>query len=430
MKAHWSYLIATALLLAGCGGAAPAAAPASPSSPLGSGAAKPAAPAAASTSAAASAKPAASGAPAGSASAKPAASGTGKPYTFGVMIPLTGPAANIGANFRRAIDLAVEQINAAGGVDGWTLEPNYQDHRATAQGGTEAMNQLANIAKVPYSVASFSGPTLAAQPVAAQQHILLVNSGATDSNLLNKPWLYNNQAMAPQLMPPLADYAAGEGKRKAAMLVSNDPYGDGSRKAFAPAFQKGGGQIVADETFPLNATDFGAQLTKMKASNPDVLMQVAVGVTQGQLLKQTRALGIQTEVIGPLGTSDTIKLGGDAANGFIDSSIAVDPNTTDPEAKKFLTSFQQKYNVPAEWNDGTVYETVYLLRDLIDEATKAGADPRSGDALLKALQAHPEFHNFIAGGTVKFNAQQSVDRALAIRKVTDGKFQTIKVVTS
>ena len=84
------------------------------------------------------------------------------------------------------------------------------------------MNQLANIAKVPYVMSSFSGPTLAAQPVAAQNHMLLLNIGGTDSSLLSKPWLYNDQVMAPHLMPPLAEFSFGEGKRKAAMLSSND----------------------------------------------------------------------------------------------------------------------------------------------------------------------------------------------------------------
>jgi hypothetical protein len=60
---------------------------------------------------------------------------------------------------------------------------------------------------------------------------------------------------------------------------------------------------------------------------------------------------------------------------------------------------------------------------------KSGGDPRSGDALLKALQAHPEFHNYLAGGTVKFAADQSVDRELAIRRVVNGKFEVQKLVT-
>jgi ABC-type branched-subunit amino acid transport system substrate-binding protein len=157
-------------------------------------------------------------------------------------------------------------------------------------------------------------------------------------------------------------------------------------------------------------------------------MAVAVGQTQGQMVKQARALGLNVEILGPLATADLITYGGDAANGFVDSGIAVDPKTTDPGAKKFLDAYQKKYNAEAEWDIGTPYEGTYLLRDLIDGTVKAGGDPRSGDALLKALQAHPEFHNYLAGGTVKFASDQSVDRTLAIRRVVNGKFQVEKLV--
>ena len=113
-----------------------------------------------------------------------------------------------------------------------TLEANVQDHKASAQGGVAAMNQLVNIARVPYVISSFSSPTLASQPIAEQNKVLLVNSGGTDLSLLNKPYLYNNQVMSHNLVPPLARFAWDNGHRRAAMLSNNDAYGDGNRKVF------------------------------------------------------------------------------------------------------------------------------------------------------------------------------------------------------
>jgi branched-chain amino acid transport system substrate-binding protein len=415
------------LCLAACGGQAqPAAAPSKATS--ASPTAKPAG------SAATAAKPAGSAAtaakPAGSAAtaAKPAASAAGKSYSFGAMLVLTGPAASIGEQNRRGMQLAVDDINAAGGVAGWVLAPNTQDTKATAQGGTEAINQLVNIGKVPFVISEFSGPTLAAQPVVAQNHVLMVNAGGTDSNLLNKPWLYDNQVMIPHLAAPLAKYAWDQGYRKLAMLVTNDAYGDGGRKAFTEAWQKLGGQIVADELFPVNATDFTAQLAKVKAGNPDVVMTVAVGQTQGLVVKQARAFGIQAPFITPLATADLTKIAGPAAEGTIDAGIATDLKTTDPAAKQFIDHYRQKYNEDPDWTEGTIYEVVYLLRDLIDQVTKQQGDPRSGDALLKALEAKPEFHNALAGGSVRFGSDHSVLRTLALEKVVNGKFETISLV--
>jgi branched-chain amino acid transport system substrate-binding protein len=368
---------------------------------------------------------------AGGAAAQPtSAPANGSTYAFGVLVPLTGPAASIGTDFRQGLDMAVDEINASGGAAGMRLEPNVQDHKGTAQGGVEAMNQLVNIARVPFVISTFSSVTLAAQPIAAQNSVVLVNVGGTDSTLLEKPWLYDNQVMAPHLMPPLAQLAWDEGKRNAALLTSNDAYGDGSRKAFRDAWEKLGGKIVGDELFAIGATDFSAQLTKLKAANPDLVMAVAVGEPQGLILKQARALGLQADFMGPLATDDLIRVGGPAAEGFIDSGIAVDPNTQDAQAKRFLEGFKQRYGKDAYWGNGTMYEAVYLLRDLVTEVVKEGGDPQSGQALLKALQGHPEFHNFLAGGTVRFTDDHSVDRTLANRKVVNGQFQVFKIAAS
>src|SRR5947209_9486019 len=113
---------------------------------------------------------------AGPAANAPAAAGT---FTFGVLLPLTGPAASIGTINRNGLDMAVDEINQQGGAGGLKLDPNVQDHKGTAQDGVAAMNQLVNIARVPAVLSTFSGPTLAAQPIAAQNKVVLVNSGGT-----------------------------------------------------------------------------------------------------------------------------------------------------------------------------------------------------------------------------------------------------------
>lgn len=365
--------------------------------------------------------------PAGSTSGGTAGQAGGD-YRFGVMIPLTGPGAVIGEAYKRGLDMAVSEINASGGVGGMKLVPDVQDHKGTAQGGTEAMNQLANIDKVPYVVSSFSSSTLAAQPTAAQNKILLMNAGGPDTSMLNKAYLFNNQVMAPSLMPPLAQYVWGQGKRKAALLTSTDPFGDGNRTAFKAGWAKLGGQVVADELFQIGATDFTAQLAKIRSSNPDVILAVAVGQTLGQIVQQARASGITATIVGPLATDDVIRLGGKGAEGFLDDGIAVDPSTTDAGAKHFLDAYKQKYGSYPDWISGTMYESVYLLRDLVQAVQKQGGDPKSGEQLQKALMANPQFHNYLSGGTVKIQADHGIQRDIAIREVKDGKWTVVKTV--
>ncbi|MCA1644821.1 MAG: ABC transporter substrate-binding protein [Chloroflexi bacterium] len=424
VKRFWTLGSVAFALIVGCAPAAQQATPAAaPTKPVA--AASPAASSAPAAKPSAAAAPVSS--PVASTAARPAAKPTGASYSFGVLIPITGPAGSVGETFRPGFEMAIDEINNSGGAANMTLEANVQDHKGTAQGGVEAMNQLVNIGKVPYVISTFSSVTLASQPIAAQNKVVLINAGGTDTSLLGKPWLYNDQVMAQDLLPPLAAFGFETGK-KAAMFTSNDAYGDGSRKVFRDSWEKLGGQIVGDELFPLDATDWSAGLNKIKATNPDVVMIVAVGQTQGRLIKQARALGVPGLYVGPLSSNDAINAGGDATEGFVDAGIAIDPNTTDPDAKRFIDTYRQKYGGEVDWPAGTMYESTYLLRDLIEAVVKDGGDPRSGDALLKALQAKGEFKNYLAGGIVRFKADQSVARAIALRKVDHGKFTVVRVI--
>jgi branched-chain amino acid transport system substrate-binding protein len=351
-----------------------------------------------------------------------------KTYTFGAMFPLTGPAAEIGQEFETGLDMAVDDINAKGGVDGWKLKAVVVDHKGTALGGAQAMNQLVNLDKVPFVITTFTGVALTAQPIAEQNSVLLMNVGGTSNNLLDKPWLYNDQVMGEPLNAPLAQYGYDKGGRTAALLTSEDAYGKDDGIAFSAAWAKLGGKIVASETFPLTATDFTAQLTKIRAAKPDVLYAVAVGDTQGLLVNQARALDIKSLMVGPLLTQGLIKLGGKAAEGFVGSGISVDPNTKDPVAKAFLDAYKAKYNRLPEWDGGTPYEAVRYLAALIHDVVRAGGDPRSGAALQKALEARPTFQNYLSGGQVHILKDHGSVRALDVQTVRDGKFVTIKVV--
>jgi branched-chain amino acid transport system substrate-binding protein len=350
-----------------------------------------------------------------------------KTYSFGAMLPLTGPAASIGTVFQQGLDMAVDKINADGGVDGWMLKALVVDHKATAQGGVMAMSQLVNLDHVPYVLSSFSSVALVSQPIAAQNHVLLINIGGPSDNLLDRPWLYNNQVMGVTLNDPLAKYLHQRGLKTAALLTSEDAYGRGDAGDFTKAWEALGDKIVAADTFPINATDFTPQLTKIRSANPDVLYIVAVGSTQGLLVKQARALGIKSQIVGPLATDALIKVGGAAASGFLATGIAVDPATEDPAARSFLDAFKSKHGHYPEWDSGTAYEAVYLLADLIHEVDAKHGDPRSGDALLAALKANPTFQDYLAVGKVTFRADHGSARAVAIQEIKDGKFITVKV---
>jgi branched-chain amino acid transport system substrate-binding protein len=234
--------------------------------------------------------------------------------------------------------------------------------------------------------------------------------------------------MGAPLDQPLATYLHDQGLGSAALLTSDDAFGRDNGSAFTKAWTDLGGKIVASETFPLSATDFTPQLIKIRAADPQALYVVAIGDTEGLVAKQARALGISAEMGGPLVTDSTIEIAGAAANGFLDTGIAVDPSTSEPEAKVFLDAYKDKYGSYPQWPMGTPYEAVRLLASLIHDVVADGGDPQSGAALLKELEAHPSFQNYLSGGKVTLLKDHGSTRAIAIRQVKDGKFVTVKIV--
>ena len=351
-----------------------------------------------------------------------------KTFTFGALLPLTGFAAEIGQEQSQGMQAGVDAVNARGGVAGWTLKAIPLDHKGTAAGGVQAFNQLVNLEKVPYALMGFAAVILATYPMAVQNQVLVLNIGGISTNLLDKPWLYNNQLIGEPLNVPLAQYAREHGIRTAATLVGEDPLGRDNAAIFSAAFSKRGGTIVAGETFPIGATDFSAQLAKIRTANPDAIFNIVAGDTQGLIVKQARAAGFKGLFLG-LGQPTLAQLAGDAADGFISAGLAEDWNSTNRNVRQLYTAYKSKFGKQPSWIGGTVYEGVLLLAKLIESVVRSGKDPRSGAALQAALEASPSFPNCLSGGQVVFRKDHGCTRAVALSELRAGKWATVRVIT-
>lgn len=362
------------------------------------------------------------------AAAGPSFAQTSKTYTFGALLPLTGFAAEIGQEQSQGMQAGVDAVNARGGVAGWTLKAIPLDHKGTAAGGVQAFNQLVNLEKVPYALMGFAAVILATYPMAVQNQVLVLNIGGISTNLLDKPWLYNNQLIGEPLNVPLAQYAREHGIRTAAILVGEDPLGRDNSAIFNTAFTKRGGTIVASETFPIGATDFSAQLAKIRTANPDAIFNIVAGDTQGLIVKQARAAGFKGVFLG-LGQPNLYQLAGDAAQGFISAGLAEDWRSSNRNVRQLYTSYESKFGKQPSWIGGTVYEGVLLLAKLIDNVARSGKDPRSGAALQAALEASPSFPNCLSGGQVVFRKDHGCTRAVALSELRGGTWVTVRVIT-
>ena len=139
------------------------------------------------------------------------AAAQGAPIKIGAILPLTGSGASYGVWMKGGAEMAAEEINAAGGIAGRKLEVIYEDHAADASKAVNAMRRLVEVEKVPFSLTSYSAPTLAIQPIAVQNKVVIMNGGGQSDSLANKDYLYNNIPVVSNEVGVIADWLASGG---------------------------------------------------------------------------------------------------------------------------------------------------------------------------------------------------------------------------
>ena len=221
------------------------------------------------------------------------------PIKIGASVPLTGEAASYGEITKAGIDLAVKEINDAGGVNGRMIEVVFEDDKCASE-GSNVFNKLVNIDKVDAIV----GPVCSA---AAGPGIPIAQNGQTPTIIwASAPGLTKTGDYIFRTYPSDsfqgkfgAEFAFNTLKKKnvAVVYVKND-WGQGLRDTFTKVFTELGGKIVFDEGVPQDSTDLRTVITKMKATNPDMIYYPMYPASAIAGLKQMKALGIKAQVMG------------------------------------------------------------------------------------------------------------------------------------
>jgi len=211
-------------------------------------------------------------------------------YRIGAYLPLTGWAANYGEDAKRGIELAVEEVNGAGGIRGKKVEVLFEDSGGNPKQAVSAVQKLINIDKVSVVVGGlFSGEALATGPIFQGSKTPSIATQASHQDV-TKPGDYIFRIAPPVTMEYLVlDYAYKVigARRYSALLFSTD-MGRESAKMAEEYFPKLGGKIAKIEFFPTGTTDFKTHLLKIKQENPDVI-EIKGGIKEvAQIFKQFR----------------------------------------------------------------------------------------------------------------------------------------------
>lgn len=305
---------------------------------------------------------------------------------IGAIAPLTGPAATYGLSVQEGAKLVEKEVNDKGGINGKKINFVFQDDQADQNASLNAFNKLVDDEK---AVAIFgpvtSGATLAVAPKATAAKVPLITPTATEPSItkVGGDFVFRGCYVDSYQGIALGKYAAIDlSKKKAAVLYNvGSDYSKGVAEAFKTEYEKNGGNIVEYLTYNKDDKDFNAQLTKIKNSNPDVILMPDYYNVVGLIAKQARDTGITATFLGGDGweSSELYKIGGDAVKGalYINHYFQGDDSKL---VKEFVESYKKEYNKEPDAFAALAYDSAKVLVKALEESNST-----DGDKIREAL---------------------------------------------
>ncbi|MED0671283.1 ABC transporter substrate-binding protein [Aneurinibacillus aneurinilyticus] len=305
---------------------------------------------------------------------------SGDTIKIGANLELSGGTASYGQSAGQGIDLAVEEINKNGGINGKKLEVVKVDNKSEPAESTNAAIKLTSQEKVAAIIGpATSGAVLAEAQIATDNQTVVITPSGTNTQITVgedgkvKDYMFRTCFIDPFQGTVAANFASKELKvSNAAIFADNaSDYAKGLAAAFEKTFTGNGGKIVAKEAYVAKDTDFRATLTRIKAANPDFIFIPGYYEEVGLIIKQAREMGIQAPLMGGDGwdSPTLVELAGKDAlnNAYTIAHYASDD--PDPKIKDFVKAFEAKYSgkSPNGFN-ALGYDSVYFLADGLKRA--------------------------------------------------------------
>jgi branched-chain amino acid transport system substrate-binding protein len=347
---------------------------------------------------------------------------------LGVVTSVTGSQATFGEAQKRGYELALEEINAKGGVLGRKIELVYEDDASKAETAVSAMEKLATQDKVPLVLGSYSSAaTLPMGAVADKYQVPLIVPTAATDKLTESGYKYVFRICAPSSVYAgvMIGFLATEIKPKTlAIIFENTSFGTSTAEPAKAAAEAKGIKVVAYEYYTAGAPDFKPLLTKVKAANPEAVFFVSYLLDATLLLRQSKELDFNPTIYtgGGAGFSLEEFIAESGAGKNAEYTLSVTQWTDDAKwagAKEFAAKFKQKYNVAAQYHSAETYATLYLA---VDALKRAGA---ADSAKLRTALVATDIKDGNAFGPVKFNEKGQNTHPMLITQVQKGKFVTV-----
>ena len=346
---------------------------------------------------------------------------------IGGLYELSGAGASAGTNFKNGVDMAVKEINAAGGVLGKKIEHSISDTQSNpgvAKGlATKAIDDGAFAVFGPV----FSGSIMVSMAETKRAEVPNFTGGeAASITKQGNPYIFRTSFTQDTAMPKVARYIANGLKAKTvALIYVNNDFGKGGRDAITKALADLGVKVAADISTDSGQVDFSAPVLKAKQSNADAIFVYTNEEESARALRELRKQGVSKPIVGEttLTGQKVIELAGDAANGAI-AHVGLTVDAPNPLMLKFKANFYQNYKYISDHNGIKGYTGVYLMKAAIEKVGKLDKV-----AVAKALHGLSVSAAKVPGVIMDVSVDNNgdLDRESFMVQVKDGK-QVVKEV--
>jgi len=345
---------------------------------------------------------------------------------IGGLGPLTGPLAIYGVTATNGSKLAFEEINKNGGILGKQVEFVLFDEKGDSTEAVTAYNRLVDEGVVALVGDITSKPSLAVAEIAAQDNMPMITPTGTQFNITEAgPNVFRVCFTDPYQGVILANLAKNNLKANtvAIMVNNSSDYSDGVAEAFIKEAERLGLKIVAKEGYAEGDKDFRAQLTKVAATNPDVLLVPDYYEQVALITTQAREVGVKSTFIGPDGWDGVAKALDSSAYGAVENSYFTNHYSvedTNEKVQNFLKAYREKYKDEPSAFSALSYDAAYLMKDAIE---KAGSTDK--DAIVKAMK-----ESDFAGvtGHLRFDEKNNPVKAVTVLKIVNGNYTFDSVI--
>ena len=315
-----------------------------------------------------------------------------EPIKIGVAEALSGGAAQYGISIRNGFQMAADEINAAGGVNGSKIELVIEDEQGKKD---EAINAFKKLIFQDKALMLF-GPTLsnsaqAADPIAQASKIVVFGTSNTADGITTiGDHVFRNSVTEADVLPVTLRTAAKVAKiKKVAVLYGNDDvFTKSGYDNFKKALDDQKMPVTTTETFAKGDVDFKAQLTKIKATNPDAIVLSALLAEGAPIMVQARQLGLNVPFIGGNGMNSVkvFDLAKGASDGlWVGSPWSIENRT--PENNSFIIAYTKKYSAPPDQFAAQAYDAMHIATEAMKKIKLSGDLAKDREALQAALPA-------------------------------------------